>query len=100
MAFSLPEALKTLRSHEADLRRLGVCHAAVFGSVARGEAEIGSDIDVLVDLDSQAPVGLFEYAGVKLYIAELLGGSADVVNRKTLKPLLRSAILHDAVNAF
>ncbi len=100
MAFSLSEALSTLRSHEAELRRLGVSHAAVFGSVARGDASTGSDIDVLIDLDSQSPVGLFEYARLKLYIAELLGGSADVVNRKTLKPLLRSAILNDAVNAF
>jgi uncharacterized protein len=60
----------------------------------------GSDIDVLVDLDPQQPIGLFEYARIKLYIAELLGGSADVVNRKTLKPLLRDAILRDAMNAF
>ena len=60
----------------------------------------GSDIDVLVDLDPQQPIGLFEYARIKLYIAELLGGSADVVNRKTLKPLLREAILRDTMNAF
>jgi uncharacterized protein with HEPN domain len=58
-----------------------------------------SDIDVLVDLDPHQPMGLFEYARVKLYIAELLGGSADVVNRQTLKPLLRDAIVPDAVNA-
>ena len=100
MAVSLAEALSTLRSHEAELRKLGVCHAAVFGSVARGDAAVGSDVDVLIDLDSQSPIGLFEYARLKLYIAELLGGTTDVVNRKTLKPLLRSAILHDAVNAF
>jgi hypothetical protein len=33
-------------------------------------------------------------------VAELPGGSADVVNRKNLKPLLRYAIVRDAVNAF
>jgi hypothetical protein len=33
-------------------------------------------------------------------ILELLGNSADVVNRKTLKPLMRDNILHDAVDAF
>jgi predicted nucleotidyltransferase len=92
--------LSTLHSHEADLRRRGVCHAAVFGSVARGEVRPDSDIDVLVDLDPRQPMGLFEYVRIKLYISELLGGSADVVNRKTLKPLLRDAILRDAVNAF
>jgi len=77
-----------------------VGHASVFGSVARGDARSGSDIDVLVDLDPQKHIGLFEYARIKLYIAELLGGSADVVNRKTLRPLLREAILRDTMNAF
>jgi len=95
-----PQVLSTLHEHESDLRWRGVCHAAVFGSVARGDARSGSDIDVLVDLDPQQPIGLFEYARIKLYIAELLGGSADVVNRRTLKPLLREAILRDTVDAF
>jgi len=97
---TLPHVLSVLHAHEAELRRRGVCHAAVFGSVARGDARLGSDIDVLADLDPQQLIGLFEYARIKLYIAELLGGSADVVNRKTLKPLLRDAILRDTMNAF
>jgi predicted nucleotidyltransferase len=96
----LQQVLNTLHQHEADLRKRGVCHAAVFGSVAKGEAGIQSDIDVLVELDPQYPMGLFEYARVKLYIAELLGGSADIVNRKTLKPLLKDEILRSAVHAF
>jgi predicted nucleotidyltransferase len=77
-----------------------VSHAAVFGSVARGEARVDSDIDVLVDLDPQRPMGVFEYARLKLDIGEMLGGAVDVVNRKTLRPLLKDAILRDAVNAF
>ena len=97
---SLTDVLRTLREHEDDLRRLGVEHAAVFGSVARGEARAGSDIDVLVELDRERPMGIFEYARLKLYIGELLDGASDVVNRKTLKPLLRENILRDAVNAF
>lgn len=100
MRADLQYVLDTLRAHEADLRRLGVAHAAVFGSVARGEAGAESDIDVLVDLDENRPMGIFEYARTKLYINELLEGSSDVVNRRTLKPLLRANILHDAVHAF
>jgi predicted nucleotidyltransferase len=100
MVPSLSHVLQTLQAHEGDLRRQGVRHAAVFGSVARGEARADSDIDVLVELDPEQPIGIFEYARLKLYIGDLLGGPGDVVNRKTLKPLLRDAILREAVNAF
>jgi hypothetical protein len=92
--------LQTLREHEADLRALGVRHAAIFGSVARGEARADSDVDVLVDLDPERPMGLFEYSRLKLHLVELLGTPTDVVNRKTLKPLVRDHILHNAVDAF
>lgn len=100
MRLDLQSALETLRAHEADLRGMGVAHAAVFGSVARGEAGAGSDIDVLVELDDRRPMGIFEYARMQLYISELLEGPSDVVNRRTLKPLIRADILHDAVHAF
>jgi predicted nucleotidyltransferase len=100
MTQRLEHVLETLRSHESDLRSLGVSHAAVFGSVARGEAGPGSDVDVLVDLDESRPMGIFEYSRIKLYVGDLLSGSADVVNRRTIKPLLRDSILRDAVNAF
>ena len=100
MIGSLNDVLRALRTHESELRRLGVCHAAVFGSVARGEATAGSDIDVLVDLDQDRPIGIFAYVRLKLYINEILDGAGDVVNRRTLKPLLRDNILRDAIHAF
>jgi uncharacterized protein len=100
MAVALQDAIEVLRTHDIDLRRLGVAHAAVFGSVARGEAGAGSDIDVLVELDAARPIGVFEYARVKLYIGQLFNGATDVVNLRTLTPLLRGNILHDAIDAF
>ena len=45
-------------------------------------------------------MGIFDYARLKLYINEILDGAGDVVNRRTLKPLLRDSILRDAVHAF
>jgi predicted nucleotidyltransferase len=97
---ALQRFLQTLREHEAELRALGVRHASLFGSVARGDARDDSDVDVLVDLDPERPMGLFEYSRLKLHIAELLGSSTDVVNRKTLKPLMRDNVLHEAIDAF
>jgi hypothetical protein len=45
-------------------------------------------------------MGLFQYARLKLYIDGLLDGAGDVVNRRTLKPMLRENILRDAISAF
>ncbi len=103
--YSLSEALQILKAHEPELRRRGVTRAAVFGSVARGEAGAASDVDILIDLDPNKPIGLFDYAAIKLYIAELFGidtldGPIDVVNRNNLKPRLRGNILRDAIHAF
>jgi hypothetical protein len=76
MVADLQGVLETLKAHEGELRRLGVRHAAVFGSVARSQARPESDIDVLVDLDPAQEISVFKYARLKLYIDELLGARA------------------------
>lgn len=55
---------------------------------------------MLVQLDELHPIGVFEYARLKLYINSLLHETADVTNQLALKPLLRERILRDAVHAF
>ena len=83
MRQSLSDTLYILKMNEAELRRQGVRHAAVFGSVARGEAQPESDIDILVELDPEREISLFDYSRVKLFLGELFDNVADVVNRKT-----------------
>ena len=92
--------IATLRAHQAELCRRGVRHAALFGSIARGEGKRTSDIDVLIELDPQAPVGLFEYVEITQYLADLFPVRVDVANRSSLKPLVRPTIERDAIYAF
>jgi predicted nucleotidyltransferase len=94
------EALETLRRSEPDLRARGVCRAAVFGSVARGESRPDSDIDIMVEIDPEAHLTVFDYAGLKDYIASLFDGPVDVVNRDGLKPYVRPAATAEAIYAF
>jgi hypothetical protein len=89
-----------LRAHEGDLRRRGVRRAALFGSVARDSATPTSDIDILVELDPEAPIDLYAYAGLKTYISGFFDGPVDVIDRDALKPYLRRAALTDAIYAF
>ena len=92
--------IATLRAHQAELRRRGVRHAALFGSLARAESKRTSDVDILVELDPQAPVGLFEYVGITQYLADLFPVRVDVANRSSLKPLVRPSVERDALYAF
>ena len=94
------EALETLRRSEPDLRARGVRRVAVFGSVARGDNDAGSDIDIMVEIDPEAHLTVFDYAGLKAYIASLFDGPVDVVNRDGLKPYVRPAATADAIYAF
>ena len=94
------EALETLRRSEPDLRARGVRRAAVFGSVARGNNRPDSDIDIMVEIDPDAHLTVFDYAGLKDYIASLFDGPVDVVNRDGLKSYIRPIAMVDAIYAF
>jgi predicted nucleotidyltransferase len=92
--------IDTLKRHREELNRHGVAHAALFGSVARGEEHSGSDIDIMIDLDPEAHLSVFDYVDLKEYIASLFEGPVDVVNREGLKPYVRPAAMLDVVYAF
>jgi predicted nucleotidyltransferase len=94
------EALETLRRSEVDLRARGVRRAAVFGSVARGDNRLESDIDVMVEIDPEAHLTVFDYVDLKDFIASLFDGPVDVVNRDGLKPHVRPAATVNAIYAF
>lgn len=73
----------------------GALHIRIFGSVARGEAGPGSDIDLLVD---KGPVTTPWFpAGLILELEEALGCEVDVVTEKGLRPYLRERILQEAI---
>jgi predicted nucleotidyltransferase len=94
------DALTTLRQSEVALRARGAAHAALFGSTARGDNRPDSDIDILIEFDPDAPVTVFDNAGVKAYIAELFVQRVDVIDRDALKPHLRAPAMRDAIYAF
>jgi predicted nucleotidyltransferase len=94
------EAIETLQRAERALRERGVRHAALFGSVARGSNNTGSDIDIMVEIDPDVRMTVFDYVALKDYIGTLFDGPVDVVNRKALKAYVRPAATADAIYAF
>ena len=67
--------------------------AALFGSVARGEATKDSDIDLLVQLDKT--LSLFGFIDLKLQLEDALGKKVDLVQYDGIKKSLRDYILKD-----
>lgn len=94
------QVLDTLRAHEAELRRLGVLHAALFGSLARGDAGPRSDIDVMIDFDPASSISMWDYVGIVQSIQALLPGKVDVVGRRGMNRHIRPHAEREAVYAF
>jgi predicted nucleotidyltransferase len=94
------DILARLRENVVALRRRGVRHAALFGSCARGEESPDSDVDIMIEVDPAARIGVYEYVAIKDYIAGLFDTRVDVVRRDRLKPYVRPAATGDAIFAF
>lgn len=77
-------------------RRHHICRLSLFGSVLREDFGPDSDIDVLVEFEPGARVGLIKFAGIQDELADILGREVDLVTPNALKPLIRDDILNTA----
>ena len=88
------EALALLRAHAPEIeRRTGIRPVALFGSVARDEATVDSDVDVLVEY--VGPVGWTELARAETYLEALFGARVDLMSWGELKPRVRPYVEPD-----
>ena len=93
-----------MRALEPELRAEGIRHVSVFGSVARGEDGVGSDVDLAVDLAPDAlPTG-FQFVayvdGLKRRLAAALSRDVDIVILPARRQELRETLSREAVPAF
>ncbi len=89
-----------LRAHEAELRAAGISRLSLFGSVARGDAEAGSDVDLAAEFDPAARMDLIRLAALERRLGEILGRRVDLLPEPVEKPRLRANIERDRVLAF
>lgn len=77
------------------LKEAGISRSSIFGSYARGDEERNSDIDILIEPPKK--MSLFDLAGLKLDLEEVLGREVDVITYNSIHPLLKDYILKDQV---
>lgn len=89
------QALETYRERVLEIARAhGVRNVRVFGSVAQGADRDGSDVDLLVDVDTS--VTMFTLSGLEQALRELLGVHVDVRTPAEISRHIRDRVLAEA----
>lgn len=89
-------ALTLLREALPELtHRFGVPELALFGSIARGDSDQNSDVDILVKFDG--PATSAQYFGVQFHLEDLFGRPVDLVTEVALRPELKRFVELDVL---
>jgi len=92
--------LAQLRAEAPRLRALGITHLSLFGSIARGKAGPGSDVDLLIEVDPDSHFSLFEVVDLQDELGAALGRPIHVAFASPMRPWLRAEILAEAIAIF
>ncbi len=92
--------ISKLREHEAELRAAGIMTLSLFGSVARGDANEQSDVDLMADFDRTKKLSLLGAVGLENQLSDILGFKADLSQREMLKPDVLQRATREAVRVF
>ena len=93
------QIIAILKDKKNLLNSYGVRKLYLFGSSARNEANEASDIDVIVEFDPQARIGLFQLSRLRYELSQILHSNVDLTTMDALHQDLRTDILHEAVHA-
>jgi predicted nucleotidyltransferase len=92
------EVIEKIKAHPELLELFSVRSLSVFGSVTRNATAHSRDVDILVEFEPGAPIGLFEFISLKESLSELLGEPVDLATPDALHPALKDEILREALH--
>ncbi len=100
-AISRSQLIADIRQLRSALYERGVTHLALFGSRARGDERLDSDVDVLVEVrDDLAKFSLFDLVGIQTELADQIGLPFSVVMRRSMSPEFAASIKNDIVEIY
>jgi predicted nucleotidyltransferase len=92
--------LNRLRAHEMELREMGVSRLSLFGSVARGEADGASDVDLAAEFDPAAEVGMIKYGAIAERLRKLVRAPVDLVGEPARSRRMQAEIERDRLRVY
>lgn len=93
------QVIAILSKHGDIKRRFSVKNLYLFGSVARGEGQESSDVDMLVEYEPGARVGIFQFVRLRRELSNILCCEVDLATPDALHKELRDDILKEVVHA-
>lgn len=95
---NLKKITKILKEYKEELKeKYGVKEIGIFGSYVREEDKGKSDLDILVEFEEDAKIGLLKFVNMENYLSELIGVKVDLVEKSALKPRIGKHILKEVV---
>jgi predicted nucleotidyltransferase len=94
---TLDTVRQPLGAYEPALRRHGVCHLAIFGSLARGEDRPDSDVDVAVEIEAGRSFSLIRMEETRLLLEDALQRRVDTGEIDSFRPQVRAAFQREMV---
>lgn len=95
---NLKKITKILKEYKEELKeKYEVKEIGIFGSYVREEYKEKSDLDILVEFQEDAKIGLLKFVNMENYLSELIGVKVDLVEKSALKPRIGKHILEEVV---
>jgi uncharacterized protein len=93
------QIITILKGQKDLLRRYSVDKLYLFGSSARDEAVETSDVDLIVEFNPNARVGLFRFSQLRHELSQVLNCKVDLTTPDALHHALKADILKEAIHA-
>lgn len=93
------EILRTLSDHRKELQKFGVTSIGIIGSAARDELDSSEDLEIIVEFDPEAHVGLFGFVRLENHLCDLFGRPVVLGMPDALIKWRRQSWLEDAIYA-
>lgn len=100
MASALDEVVRLIKAEEPELRRRGIRHLFVFGSLARGSERADSDVDIAVEIEPGHSFSLIRLEDTRLLLEDRLGRPVDLGEIDAFRPSVRATFEHQKAVVF